>query len=291
MDPAPPDRHRLIPLALCNEVLRELPFGEQCAYAAALGYDALEVAPFTLADEPHRLGAGARADVRRAATDAGLSIVGLHWLLVTPPGLSITIDDAAVRARTIDVMRRLIALCADIGGRVMVHGSPAQRAITPGDDGAAARARARDAFAAIAADAEAAGITYCIEPLAVRGTIIATVAEAAALASEIGSPAVRTMIDTSAAAVSEHEPAAALVDRWMPTGMIAHVQVNDRNGRGPGQGSDRFAPLFAALVRARYAGTVSVEPFEYHPDGRAAAARAIGYLRGILERQTVHDAG
>ena len=284
MDPASPARHRLIPLALCNEVLRGLPFAEQCAYAAALGYDALEVAPFTLGDEPHRLGASARAALRRAAADAGLTIVGLHWLLVTPPGLSLTAPDAAVRARTVEVLRGLIGLCADLGGHVMVHGSPAQRTIAAGDDPAAARARARDAFGAVAADAEAAGLTYCIEPLGRRETnFINTVAEAAALVTEIGSPAFRTMIDTSAAAATESESVAALVDRWLPSGMIAHVQVNDRNGRGPGQGDDTFAPLFAALTRHRYAGTVSVEPFQYHPDGRGAAARAIGYLRGILE--------
>jgi sugar phosphate isomerase/epimerase len=286
VDPAPPDRHRLIPLALCNEVLRELPFGEQCAYAAALGYDALEVAPFTLGDEPHRLSAAARTAVRRAAADAGLAIVGLHWLLVTPRGLSLTTPDASVRARTVEVMRGLIGLCADLGGRVMVHGSPAQRSVAAGDDPAAARARARDVFASLSAEIEAAGITYCIEPLARRETnFINTVAEAARLATDVGSPSIRTMIDTSAAVVAEAESVAALVDRWMPTGMIAHVQVNDRNGRGPGQGDDRFAPLFAALTRHRYAGTVSVEPFDYHPDGRAAAAHAIGYLRGLLETQ------
>jgi hypothetical protein len=28
---------------------------------------------------------------------------------------------------------------------------------------------------------------------------------------------------------------------------------------------------------------VAVEPFDYVPDGPAAAARAIGYIKGILE--------
>ena len=36
-------------IALCNEVLQPLPFAQQCALAADLGYDGLEVAPFTLA--------------------------------------------------------------------------------------------------------------------------------------------------------------------------------------------------------------------------------------------------
>ncbi|HEU5324162.1 MAG TPA: sugar phosphate isomerase/epimerase family protein [Methylomirabilota bacterium] len=271
-------------LGLCNEVLRDMEFAAQCAYAAALGYDGLEVAPFTLGTEPHRLGAEARQALRRAAADAGLAVVGLHWLLVTPAGLTLTGPDAAARARTVDVMRRLVGLCADLGGRVLVHGSPAQRTVAAGDDPAAALARARDALAAVAPEAEAAGVVYCLEPLA-RGetNFVNTVAEAAALVQAVGSPAVRTMLDTSACARAEAEPAAAVLERWLPTGLIAHVQVNDANRRGPGQGGDRFAGVLAALRRHRYAGVISVEPFEYVPDGRGCAARAIGYLRGLEE--------
>ncbi len=291
-------------IALCNEVLRDLEprggasgrerpvtrtsvpdaFAAQCRYAAALGYDGLEVAPFTLGDEPHRLPPGARAALRRAAAEAGVEITGLHWLLVTPPGLSVTSRDAPVRARTVEVMRRLVGLCADLGGRVLVHGSPAQRRIDPDDDPAAAWARARDCFAAAAAEAETAGVLYCLEPLAPRETnLVNTLAEAAAMVEAVGSPAFRTMLDTSAAGAAEALPVPDLLDRWLPTGLIAHVQINDSNRRGPGQGGDRFAPVLAALVRHGYAGTVAVEPFDYHPDGPASAARAIGYVRGILE--------
>ena len=70
---------------------------------------------------------------------------------------------------------------------------------------------------------------------------------------------------------------------WLPTGLIAHVQVNDPNRRAPGQGELRFAPVFAALRRHGYDATVSVEPFDYVPDGVGAAAFAAGYLRGVRE--------
>jgi sugar phosphate isomerase/epimerase len=40
--------------------------------------------------------------------------------------------------------------------------------------------------------------------------------------------------------------------------------------------------VLAALRRSGYEGAVSVEPFRYEPDGPTCAARAIGYLRGIL---------
>jgi sugar phosphate isomerase/epimerase len=44
-----------------------------------------------------------------------------------------------------------------------------------------------------------------------------------------------------------------------------------------------FAPILAALRRLDYRGICSVEPFDYQPDGPSCAARAIGYVRGILE--------
>ncbi|HYM33044.1 MAG TPA: sugar phosphate isomerase/epimerase family protein [Candidatus Cybelea sp.] len=271
-------------IALCNEVIAGMDLPRQFAFAAACGYDGLEIAPFTLHEEPHLIGASQIVAVRRAAADAGIAVEGLHWLLVKPAGLSITTNDAAVRARTIDVMRRLIGLCAELGGRIMVHGSPAQRRIPEGAGADAARARGIDAFAAVAEDAAKAGVTYCIEPLAPpEANFINHVADAAAIVDRIGNPAVRTMVDCSAASNAETEPVAALLDRWLPTGKIAHVQVNDRNRRGPGQGGDAFAPVFAALRRHGYDGWVAVEPFDYHPDGAASAARAAGYIRGVLE--------
>src|SRR2546423_15362457 len=154
----------------------------------------------------------------------------------------------------------------------------------PGETRAAALARARESFAAIAEHAAKAGVVYCIEPLSSEQTpLINTLEESAQLVAEIGSPAVRSMLDCSSAGRMEKEPLPALVDRWLPKGVIAHVQVNDRNRRGPGQGEQRFAPLFAALRRHRYAGDIAVEPFDYVPDGPGAAARAIGYIHGILE--------
>ena len=271
-------------ITLCNEVIAPMPFPAQCEYAAKLGYDGLEVAPYTLSDEPQRLGTAQIAAARAAAADAGIAVTGLHWLLVKPAGLSITARDLAVRRRTIDAMLGLIDLCAELGGRYLVHGSPQQRRIEAGDTREAALARATECFAAVAGRAAEAGVVYCVEPLAADATpLINTLGEAAALVKAIGNPALRSMLDCSAAGRSESEPLAALVDRWLPEGIIAHVQVNDRNRRGPGQGEQRFAPLFAALLRNRYAGDIAVEPFDYVPDGPGAAARAVGYVRGILE--------
>ncbi|MCG6952738.1 MAG: sugar phosphate isomerase/epimerase family protein [Burkholderiales bacterium] len=276
-------------IALCNEVIAPMPFPAQCDYAAKLGYDGLEVAPYTLSEEPQRMGAAQIAVARAAAEEAGVAVTGLHWLLVKPAGLSISTKDAAVRRRTLDVMYALVDLCAALGGRYLVHGSPQQRRLEPGETRAAATERTRECFAAVAERAQKAGVTYCVEPLAPDATpLINTLEEAAALVDSVGNPALRSMLDCSAASRTERASLPELVERWVPKGMIAHVQVNDRNRRGPGQGEQTFAPLFAALRRTGYAGDVAVEPFDYVPDGPSAAARAIGYLRGILEALEAH---
>jgi D-psicose/D-tagatose/L-ribulose 3-epimerase len=270
--------------SLCNEVIAGLEFAAQCDMAAKLGYMGLEVAPFTLDEQPHLLSPTQAAVYRREAEAAGIAITGLHWLLITPKGLSITTADAALREQTIDVLERLIGLCAAMGGSVLVHGSPLQRAVPQGDSWQAARDRALEVFSKIAEAATREGVTYCLEPLAKRETdFINTVAEAAELVDHIDSPAFRTMIDTSAAGNTEAEAIPALIDRWLPTGKIGHIQVNDRNRRGPGQGDDRFPPILRALLRNGYDGVVAVEPFDYIPDGPTTAARSIGYLQGCLD--------
>src|SRR5688572_6747894 len=170
-------------------------------------------------------------------------------------------------------MLALIDQCAELGGRYLVHGSPHQRRVDPGETRTAAMARARASFAAIAERAQKAGVVYCIEPLSSEQTpLINTLDEASRMVEEIASPAVRSMLDCSSAGRMEKEPLHVLVERWLPKGVIAHVQVNDRNRRGPGQGEQRLAPLFASLKQHGYRGHVAVEPLDYVPDGPGPAA-------------------
>jgi len=270
-------------ISLCNEVLQPLDFARQCELAAALGYDGLEIAPVTLSDDPTRLSAARKAELRRAAADAGIAITGLHYLMRAPAGLSITSADAAQRARSVDVMRALCGLCADLGGAILVHGSPDQRVLAPGDE-ENCRKRGIECFAGVADAARRAGVTYCVEPLARNQTaFVNTMQEAADIVRQIDSPSLRTMIDCSAAGQTEAEPVDALIRRWLPSGLIAHIHFNDPNRRGPGEGTLAFGPILGALRACGYPGDASIEPFVYTPDGPACAARGIGYIRGVLE--------
>jgi len=270
-------------ISLCNEVIAGLPFARQCELAAALGYDGLEIAPYTLSDDPTRLTAAQIVELRRAASDAGIAITGLHYVLKAPADLSITSADAAQHQRTIDVMRALCGLCAELGGSILVHGSPDQRVLVPGDE-ENGRFHGIACFAAAAKAAAEARVTYCIEPLARNQTaFVNTVKDASYIVRAIDSPALRTMIDCSAAGQTEAEPVHDLVRRWLPTGLIAHMHFNDPNRRGPGEGKLAFGPILAALRKGGYRGDAAIEPFIYQPDGPACAARGIGYIRGIMQ--------
>lgn len=269
-------------ISLCNEVLSHLSFQEQCAYCASLGYHGLEVAPYTLADDPTQLSERELSDYCQMASDQGIKITGLHWLLLAPKGLSVVDPDPEVRRRTFDTLARLVDMCALLGGSVLVHGSPRQRSL--GADPSADRERAEEYFATAGSLASQAGVTYCVEPLSHRETnYINTVAEGVDLVNKINQPGLKTMLDTSAAGQTEAAPVAEVLDQWLPTGHLGHLQINDRNRRAPGQGDDRFRPIMEVLLKHGWQQPISVEPFIYEPDGAATAARAIGYLHGILE--------
>ncbi len=267
-------------LSLCNEVIRELSFDRQCALAAGLGYRGLEIALFTFGDDAWRMPSAKRDDIRNTCRQNGIEVSGLHWLLAAPAGLSIASADRALWRKSVDVLCASVEICAELGGSYLVHGSPAQRRVGGVDD-----AKRVDEAWVIAADAaRKAGVIYCLEPLARPDcTYVNTLAEASAVVQRIGNPAFKSMVDTLAASIMEQESVAEAIRRWMPTGLIAHVQLNDRNRRGPGQGEDRFAPVLQALKDTGYDGWVAMEPFVYEPDGPTCAARMIGYVQGVLE--------
>lgn len=271
-------------LSLCNEVLRDFSFAEQCRIASSLGYKGLEVAPFTLSDDPFSIGPAQVSEYRKIAEDHDLVVTGLHWLLVAPAGLSITTDDPALRDKTLSLLQHLIEMCEMFDGTVLVHGSPAQRMLSHAVSEQAARDNALTVLSKVADWATQAEVVYCLEPLSRNQTdYVNTVADAVEVIDQINSPNLRTMIDTASAGLAEEEQVDSLIRKWLPTGKIAHIQVNDTNLRAPGQGENVFGPVFQALKDVGYEGVVAAEPFVYEPDGATTAAVAAGYIRGILE--------
>lgn len=278
-------------ISLCNEVIREWEIDRQAGFAAELGYDGLEIAPFTLnAHGPSALDADALAKIRSTVEAEGIAVSGLHWLLVAPDGLSITDPDPATQQRTKQTIDALVSMCAALGGSYLIHGSPAQR-VLPDRGTEAARARALDHFRHAANAANSAKVHYLVEPLSSAQTAyVNTLADAAAIVSAVDQPYFSAMIDCCSAAQAESTSIPDLLSQHLPSGLIRHVHFNDPNLRGPGQGDLDFLPIVERLLELNYDGWIGVEPFDYVPDGPASAARAIGTIRALEQAAKTRNA-
>lgn len=270
-------------IGICNEIFQGWPVEKIFDYAAQLGYEGVEIAPFTLAESVRDISPEKRKIIRRAAEERGVEIIGLHWLLAKPEGLHINHPDSAIRKMTGEYLKELIHFCADLGGGILSHGSPKQRTVQEGWNFEESWKRARETFEGCLKTARERGIAYCIEPLTRSNTnFINTVAEALRLVNEINHPNFQMMVDCRSAEANEGSAADAL-RRALSTGHLRHVHLNDVSGQGPGFGKVAFSPILKALKAADYSGYASVEVFEFDPDPQTIASRSIGYLKGILE--------
>ena len=263
--------------AFCNEGFGDKPWPAVCRELAEAGYDGVEIAPYTIAETVQEVSAHRRGEIWAAAREAGLEIVGLHWLLVKPEGLHIGHPEAKVRARTRDYLCHLADFCADLGGKIMVFGSPEQRS-KMGEASVEDRWRwAVEAFAGALETLEERGVTLCIEPLGKEETdLVNTAAEGKRLVEEVGHKNFRLMLDVKAMC-SEGEPVADIIRGHGE--LLAHVHANDENRQAPGFGEVDFRPIVEALREVRYGGYVSVEPFEFAGEVGEVARRSLCYLR------------
>ena len=265
----------------CNEYFEGWALEEVFDYAAEVGYDGVEISPFTLADSVDDIPERRRHEIRAAALSAGVEIVGLHWLLIRPEGLYTNHADDAIRNRTRDYFKSLIRFCGDIGGEVMIIGSPKQRNVQEGWDFDETWERTKAVFEDCLPLAEDQGVYLCIEPLSPELTnFITTAEEARRMVAEIGHPNFRTMVDVCSGSTDPVPVAQQVRDSGEH---LYHVHVNDANKRGPGFGETDFASVLAALRETGYQRYVSVEVFDFAPDPRTIAAGSLKYLKGILD--------
>ena len=267
--------------AICNETFKDWTFEDTCTKAAEVGYKGLEVAPFTLAESAADVPAARRRECRQAAEDAGLTIVGLHWLFVSPPGLYLNHADDGIRAKTVEYLHALIDLCGDLGGKVMVLGSPKQRDHVPECSFRDTFLRAADSLSQAMSHCLERGVTLCFEPLTPMETnFINDAAEGVALIKEVDHPNLRLHLDTKAMYGGERQPIEDVIREnrfW-----VRHIHVNDPNLLGPGMGNLAFEPIAKAIQEISYEGWVSVEVFNYDPGAEHIARTSLEYLRRVF---------
>ncbi len=263
--------------AICNETFEGWDHERICRFIAGLGYTGLELAPFTLADRITAVDAETRTRLRAQAAEYGIQLLGLHWLLARTTGLGLTSPDASVRATTAAYLVELARACRDLGGDILVFGSPAQRKIPEGHSREQTVDLAVDTFQRARTAIEDTGVRLCLEPLApTESDFIQTADEACEILDRLASPAFVLHLDVKAMS-SEKASIPDLIRRHI--GRLGHFHANDANLRGPGFGDVDFKPILGTLKKVGYTGWVSVEVFDYKPDPETIACESIRYLR------------
>ena len=249
--------------AICNETFGEWPIERGFQAARQYGYTGIEVAPFTLGQNVYQISDSQRSEYKQCASEHGLEIIGLHWLLAKTSGYHLTTDDLNVRAKTSEYFCALTQLCSDLGGKLMVLGSPLQRNFPTSMSHEQAMANAAHLLSGVVPCLEKYGIQIAVEPLGPQeGNFLNHAFQARELIEMIGSPQIQLHLDVKAMS-SEGEPIDSIIRKHAD--LMIHFHANDPNRLGPGMGDVDQKPIFAALKSIQYAGWVSVEVFDYAP--------------------------
>src|SRR6266516_156174 len=265
---------------ICNEIFKDWKLEDAMTYVRKAGYDAIEIAPFTIADRVTDVSPQARQKICDAAARAGIAISGIHWVLVQAGGMHLNHPDGGVRDRTAAYLCELVDFCADLGGKFIVVGSPKQREVLRGVAPEQAWAWAAATFRDPVRQAGRREVTICFEPLAPTETnFINTAEEAIRFVRQHDSPSFKIILDVKAMC-SESKPIPQIIRQSWPH--FAYFHANDRNLKGPGFGDVDFKPIAAALKEVGYDGMVSVEVFKFDEGPEAIATRSIEYLKSVF---------
>lgn len=267
--------------AICNELFQDWQWERALELTAECGYTGWEIAPFTLGRRPEQITATRRSQLGEQVRRAGIDVVGLHWLLAKTEGYHLTTQDASIRQRTATYLGELAKLCRDLGGSIMVLGSPQQRNFPDDMTHAQADANALDVLTQLLPTLEACQVTLALEPLGPgEGNYWNHASQAVDVIEKIGSPNVQLHLDVKAMS-TEGQPIADVIRNTSKH--LCHFHANDPNLLGPGMGDVKFEPIFGALREVGYSDWVSVEVFDYAPGIETIARDSMQNMRNALK--------
>lgn len=272
----------MIRYAICNETFEGWEWKRICKLCASLGYEGLEVAPFTLASRIGEVDPKTRASLRRSAEQQGLQLFAMHWLLAKTEGFQVTSPDAKVRASTAAYLGELAQACADLGGDRMVFGSPLQRKIPDGYTEEQADELFLDTLRQVVPHLESNRVNFLLEPLGPAETnYVNTARKGIELLDKMDHPLIGLHLDVKAMSDDE-APVAEIIRKHAKR--MGHFHANDANRKAPGMGKTDFLPIMRALKDVDYKGYVSIEVFDYTPDPETIAREGLTHLKTCAER-------
>ncbi len=265
---------------ICNEIFQGWNLEDSMAFSKKVGYDGIELAPFTIAKYVTNISLAERTKIRDSAQRIGIDVIGIHWVLMQTEGMHLTHPDKNVRERTSNYFCDLVEFCADVGGSVIVVGSPKQRNVMEGVSYQQAWEHAAAVFQKPIELAFERGIVICLEPLSpVETNFINKAEEAIRFLDQFNNPTFKLILDVKAMC-SEEKPIPQIIKDSAE--YISHFHANDRNLKGPGFGDVDFYPIANALKEAGYDKYVSVEVFKFDEGAEEIATKSIQYLKKVF---------
>lgn len=269
--------------AICNETFQDWPWERALELTLECGYTGWEIAPFTMGARADQIPASRRTQLAGQIARAGVEVVGLHWLLAKTEGFHLTTTDESIRERTAQYLTHLTELCRDLGGSIMVLGSPQQRNFSESEmDHDQAADNAAWVLERVIPALEKYQVTLAIEPLGPgEGNFLNHASDAVKIIDKLDSPRVQLHLDVKAMSTEGIPIPQLIVDNAK---YLAHFHANDPNRQGPGMGEVDFVPIFEALLGIQYDGWVSVEVFDYAPGIETLARQSMQNMRSSLRK-------
>lgn len=268
--------------AICNELFQDWPWERALELTCECGYTGWEIAPYTIATRADFVPKERRKQLADQISRAGVEVVGLHWLLAKTEGFHLTTKDQEIRKNTAEYLGHLARLCRDLGGSIMVLGSPLQRNFPSDmthDQATENAAWVLEQVLPVLAEQQ---VTIALEPLGPsEGNFLNRASDAVKIIEKIASPWVRLHLDVKAMS-SEDNPIPETIRAHAK--YMVHFHANDPNRQGPGMGDVDFIPIFRALRDVHYEGWVSVEVFDYSPGIPTLARESMQNMRSALRK-------
>ncbi len=237
---------------------------------AALGYLGVELSAFYPLPYPI-------TEVAALAEKHRLPVVSLLSGWSYPhEGLCLSSPDASVRDRAAGRLTDYVDQAAALGALVVVGLMQGLRADEP--DGEKANGRIAGVLSAVSAAAAEGGVELALEPVNhLQVGFNHSLAEAVAMADQVGSPSMGYMLDTFHMNIEEPSIDGAI---RLHGGRARHVHLCETNGGPFGGGGLDFPLALSALEGAGYDRFVSVKV--YRKAGWEEAARSsAAFLRGL----------
>jgi sugar phosphate isomerase/epimerase len=274
---------------ICNEHFPDWSLSETVHILADMGYDGVEITPWTVVDSPLEADQGTLNTVRETIENAGLDVIGVPRVLAAGDSeYHIGHPEASVRDRTGRYLASIVDLCAAIGGSVVIFGSPNQRSVPDGTDSTTVWRNAVETFSdeRLLERLEATGVTLCMEPISPAYTnFVTTTIEAIEFAEDVSHPNVGVALDGFHLA-RESRPATECIHD--ASGHLEHFHSDGDTGKGAAEGTLEYGPIVGALDDIGYNGYLSLEIHELIFEGEDStldpvdtARSSIDYLRSV----------